>query len=116
MDAEPPRCTWQDAKSQEVLDRRAAVRRDRNAAGAQRVGERTCAVADERRFLARLGEVHGDGEPLAARQLGGSPVQRLTHGIWRMRRDAQADLVRNEGPEALDGSRELRQAGGTLRR
>src|SRR5213083_3099646 len=33
-----------------------------------------------------------------------------------MRRDAQPDVVRRDGPEALDGSRELRQTGGTLRR
>src|SRR6059058_2243502 len=70
MDAEPPRCTLQDAKAQEILDRRAVVSRDGDAAGAQRVGERTRAVAHERRFLARLGQVHGDGEPFPTRQLG----------------------------------------------
>src|SRR2546430_10335954 len=77
MDAEPPRCTLQDAKAREILDRRAVVSRDGDAAGAQPVGERTRAVAHERRFLARLGQVHRSEEHTSELQSQSNLVCRL---------------------------------------
>src|SRR5947207_1288141 len=120
MDAEPPRCTLQDAKAQEILDRRAVVSRDGDAAGAQRVGERTRAVAHERRFLARLGQVHGDGEPFPTRQLGRRPIQRLAHGVRRVWRYAQAGGVSSRwvwqftspGTRTASGNSRARASGG----
>src|SRR5205807_9548723 len=55
--SQPPRCMFQDAKLQEILDGRATVRGHRDAARTQRIGERARAVAHQSGLLARLSQM-----------------------------------------------------------
>src|SRR5437588_9119292 len=65
MDAEPPRCTLQDAKSQEVLHGRAMLRPHREAPGTKRIGKRSAPVTHQLRLRAGLGEMHRERAPFA---------------------------------------------------
>src|SRR5206468_12398596 len=81
-----------DAKSHEILDRRAVVCLHRNATGAQRFGKRARALADELALRPRLGEVDRHGEPLTARELAHRAVQGLAHRVGRVGRNTQAQV------------------------
>ena len=88
MDAKCSRL--QDGQLPEELHRRTASYLDRDPAGAQRVRERTGAVADQLGLLRRFRKMHGEEQPLVARQLGDGAVQRRAHGVQGMRGNPDA--------------------------
>src|SRR5256884_5265234 len=67
MDAEPSRCTLQDAKSQEVLHGRAMLRPHREAPGTKRIGKRSAPVTHQLRLRAGLGEMHRERDRKSTR-------------------------------------------------
>src|SRR5690348_38826 len=55
------------------------------------------------------------GERLALRELRRSAVEGVAHGIWRMRRDAEAHTVRGKPREVRDRTRQLGEARAAFR-
>jgi hypothetical protein len=58
----------------------------------------------------------GDGEILTPGQVGNRPVERLTHRVGRVGRDAESHPTRGKGTQALERGRELGEARGAFRR
>src|SRR4029077_15236053 len=84
------RSTLHDTTLHEKRDGRAAARSDGNAACTQCVGERSPPLTHQVTLRVRLGEMPCNRPPCTPCQVGDGPIERLTHRVWRVRGDAEA--------------------------